>query len=140
MSAIENPVLPERFSASIGGFMGTSYSVELSGGTLTHTTTGLHYDSPEHTTLRPTEAQWREFRHALDNLKVWQWLSDYPNPGVCDGTGWSLDIAYSDRALTTQGDNNYPGTHGRPNDAPDPTKHFNSFLRAVRNLTGRGFE
>ena len=140
MNALHSSVLPERFSASIGGYMGSSYSIKLCDSTLTYTTCGLHYDSPEDTSIRPTDAQWREFRHALDGLFVWQWRNDYPNPGVCDGTGWSFDIAYSDRALTTQGDNNYPDAGGKPTDAPDPTKAFNRFLGAIKKLTGKDFE
>ncbi len=140
MNTDEASVVPDRFSASIGGFMGESYSVEFRDGTLTHTMTGLHYSSPEHTPIRPTEAQWREFRRALDALNVWQWPDDYPNPGVLDGSLWSFDISYSDRAVTTHGDNNYPDANGKPTNDPDPTKTFNRFLRTIRKLTGRNFE
>ena len=46
MNTIEASVLPYRFSASIGGFMGESYSVELHDGTLTHTTPALTTPAP----------------------------------------------------------------------------------------------
>ncbi|MEK0450222.1 MAG: hypothetical protein RL088_2490 [Verrucomicrobiota bacterium] len=133
-------ILPSRFGASIGGYMGSSYSVELREGVLTYTTTGLHYGSPEQTVIHPTDAQWREFRQTLDTLNVWRWVSDYPNPGVCDGSFWSFDITYSDRALAAHGDNNYPTARGKPNDRPDPTKTFNRFLQAIQKLVGREFE
>lgn len=133
-------VLPERFSASIGGYMGSSYSVELRDSVLTYITADLHYSNPAHTVIQPTDAQWREFRQTIDTLNVWRWLNDYPNPGVCDGARWSFDVAYSDRAITTGGDNNYPTASGKPNGRPDPTKTFNRFLHAIEQLIGREFE
>jgi len=40
--------------------------------------------------VTPTDQQWREFRRALDNVSIWQWRTNYPEPGFCDGTQWSL--------------------------------------------------
>jgi hypothetical protein len=134
MSAAEPSPIPERFSAHIGGFMGASYSVELHDGALTYTTFGKGHINPNHRTITPTEAQWREFRHTLDDLRIWQWRTEYPSNGVVDGTQWSLDIAYADHALHTHGDNNYPDDTGEPNGDPVPTKAFNRYLVAVQKL------
>src|SRR4051812_44860592 len=70
MSAAEPSPIPKRFSAYIGGFMGASYKLELNDGVLTYTTFGGGHTNPKHATIKPTEAQWREFRQTLDDLKV----------------------------------------------------------------------
>lgn len=135
-SAAELSPIPQRFSAHIGGFMGASYSVELRDGVLTYTIFGKGHTNRKQETITPTEAHWREFRQTLDNLRIWQWRTDYPTNGVVDGTQWSLDIAYTDHTLHTHGDNNYPGQTGKPNGEPEPTKAFNQYLVAVQKLLG----
>src|SRR4051812_47080032 len=127
---------PQRFSAHIGGFLGGSYSVELHGDTLSFTSYSRGHSDPKHKTITPTAAQWREFRQTLDDLKVWQWRAEYPNHGTLDGTQWALDIAYADRALHTQGDNNYPDESGKPNGDSNSTKVFNRYLAALQRLLG----
>lgn len=136
ISGADLPPIPKHFSASIGGFLGSSYQLELHGDTLTYTASGRGHRDPQRATVTPTPAQWREFREALDTLKVWQWRADYPTNGTVDGTQWALDIAYSDHALKTHGSNSYPDSTGKPNGAPEPTKAFNLYLAAIRKLTG----
>jgi len=135
-SAIELSPMPQRFSAHIGGLMGASYSVELHDGLLTYTIFGKGHINLKQETITPTEAQWREFRQTLDDLRIWQWRTDYPTNGVVDGTQWSLDIAYTDHILHTHGDNNYPDHTGKPNGEPEPTKAFNQYLVAIQKLLG----
>jgi hypothetical protein len=132
----ESPPTPKRFKASIGGFLGGSYVVEWRDGTLTYTESGRGQAAPKPVVITPTAAQWREFRQALDDLKVWDWQPKYPNDKVADGTKWSLDIAYPDRELKTEGANNYPDPAGKPNGNPTPTEHFKRYLAAVKKLTG----
>ena len=132
----ESSVVPTRLVARIGGFLGSSYSVELKGGTLTYTVSERGQTNVRHATITPTEAAWREFRQALDELKVWQWQSDYPRGGVVDGTQWLFEIAYNDRALTSRGDNNYPDAAGKPTGKPEFTPAFNRYLGAIKKLTG----
>src|ERR1700704_2118834 len=44
--------------------------------------------------IQPSAKQWRNFRRTLDRLNVWSWQGNYPNsPMVCDGVGWSAEIA-----------------------------------------------
>jgi hypothetical protein len=135
-SAAEPSTVPTRLVARIGGFLGSSYSVELKGGTLTYTVSGRGQTNVRHATITPTEAAWREFRRALDDLKIWQWQSDYPRGGVVDGTQWLFEIAYSDRALTSRGDNNYPDGAGKPTGKPEFTPSFNRYLGAIKKLIG----
>ena len=133
ISAAESSPVPIRFKASIGGFTGTSYFVELRDGTLTCTESRKGIAKTVAST--PTPTQWREFRKILDDIKVWEWRAKYPNDkGVFDGTQWSLDIAYADRAVKATGDNNYPdATDTR---IPEPTETFNRYLEAIKKLTG----
>jgi len=136
ISGADLPPIPKHFSTSIGGFLGSSYQLELHGETLTYTTFGGGHRDPQRATVTPTPAQWREFREALEGLKVWQWRADYPTNGTVDGTQWALDIAYADRALKTHGDNCYPDSTGKPNGKPEPTEAFNRYLAAIKKLTG----
>lgn len=129
---------PVHFSASIGGFMGASYTVELRDGVLTYTSSERGHRNEKQTKLTPTSEEWRAFRKTLDDLEVWQWRADYPNNGTADGTQWSLQIAYLDRTLNTRGDNNYPDARGQPNGKPEPTKVFQRYLAAIRKLIGGG--
>ena len=132
----EPSVVPVHLIARIGGFLGSSYSVELKGGSLTYTASGRGQTNVRHMTITPTDAAWREFRQTLDELKVWQWQNDYPRGGVVDGTQWSFEIAYSDRALKSQGDNNYPDAAGKPTGKPEFTPVFNRYLDAIKRLIG----
>ena len=91
--------------------------------------------------IQPSAKQWRNFRRMLDRLNVWSWQAKYSNPAVCDGTGWSAKIVYSDRSLVSSGDNCFPGRDGRAvpitEDRTDNT--FENFCRAVGRLIGREF-
>ncbi len=116
--------------------MGESYQVQLHDGLLIHTVFSRGRSSEKRSTINPTPEQWREFRQTLDSLKVWHWRSSYPTNGVMDGTQWSLDLAFKDQSIKTQGSNNYPGRDGKPNGKPELTKSFRQFLDAIKKLTG----
>ena len=125
---------PQVFKATIGGFLGTTYSVELRGDTLVYSVAdGPKKASPKEVT--PTTKQWNQFRRSLDEIKVWQWRTNYPNPGAYDGTQWSVDIRYPDRALKAEGDNNYPDRAGKPGGLK-VTKTFGLYTAAIRKLLG----
>jgi hypothetical protein len=133
--AAETNNVPESFTATIGGFFGTSYGVELRDGSLFYSVTSGSQKSKT-VTITPTTQQWQEFRRALDDVKIWQWRTNYPNPGVFDGTQWSLSIQYHARTLKTQGCNNYPGRTGKPNGSPHVTKEFSAYTAAITRLLG----
>jgi hypothetical protein len=84
----------------------------------------------------PTDAQWRQFRKALDDMDVWSWKSSYEPSDVgevvMDGEGWILAIGYPDRSVSSSG----------ANAGPDPKDYRKTVLetpgqlyRAVRILT-----
>jgi hypothetical protein len=131
LMASENNAIPQRFHARIGGFLGDTYEVQLQDGCLQYARSGGGHES-KRTRVCPTMEQWREFRRALDAIGVWRWRAQYSTPGVSDGTQWSLDITYPDRAVSAQGNNAYPG------DTLDPSgsKAFTRYLKAVQRLLG----
>ena len=135
ISAAEPPPVPKEFSAFIGGFNGQSYRLELHGGSLAYTTLRGGQTITKDT-VTPSAAQWREFREALDGLKVWQWRAEYANGQIRDGTQWSLDIAYADHAIKSHGSNNYPESNGKPSGKPDPATAFKGYLDAIEKLIG----
>lgn len=130
------PSVPERFRVKIGGFFGPSYSVRLKGSDLLYTA----WDNDDITAenrITPTLEEWQAFRQSLDAIDVWGWQEFYANPGVTDGTHWSLEIEWDDRTIVSFGDNNYPVADGLPENDPDITPTFEEFLAAVRKLVGR---
>lgn len=129
--------VPVRFIAHIGGYFSRCHDVELDGTTLVYAASAPGTFQPKRTSITPTDAQWREFRQALDELGLWQWHAEYINDGMCDGTQWSLEIAYADRALKTYGSNSYPGANGEPVDDPGQSTAFQSYLAALGKLTGK---
>lgn len=114
---------PSRLDISIGGYMGTSYSVALKRGVLHHVTCGYGYVPEKKSIVRPTEEQWASFLAALDSLRVWKWQTRYEDPGVCDGTSWKVEITWGDKSIDSSGSNSFP-------------KAFGAYLDAVRALLG----
>lgn len=137
MSAGEPSPIPKHFIARLGYSTGRQCYVELQDGILNYEFSyrGLSYRNPE--TITPTEAQWREFRKALDDLNVWQWRPAYEKEEMSRGCYWSVDIAYSDRALKVRGRDSYPDAVGKPEGDPEYTEAFNRFLKAINKLVGR---
>ncbi len=80
-------------------------------------------------------------RSTLNRLNVWCWQRNYSDPAVCDGTGWSAEIVYSDRELVSSGGNCFPGRDGRalPLTGDERDNTFERFSRAVARLAGRKF-
>ena len=115
---------PTEFRLYINGFFGTSYTVELEGETLRYQAVSEE-GHQEVKTVTPTSKQWETFWSTLERIGVWNWKSDYPNPGILDGTQWDITLEYSGRTVTSQGDNAYPNE-----------KAFNAFLDAISRLIG----
>jgi hypothetical protein len=138
-------LIPKRLSISIGGHFGPSYSVELENGSLTYSHSKPVQQFPpkwdsESETIGPTEDQWRAFRRELDRLNVWRWQPEYFEP-VCDGTGWSAEIVYSDKMLSSHGSNCFPGQNGKAIAITEREKDdtFERFCLAVSALVGHKF-
>jgi hypothetical protein len=133
----EPTAAPRTFKAFLDAFPGPSYIVELRGTTIHYEEYRRRIEPPGRfvhdgsTTAKitPTAEQWREFRRALDGINVWRWLPAYDNPTVADGITWRFEVSFYDRALKTEGSNNYP-TRKALSDAT--TKSFHrTFLRLL---------
>ncbi len=49
-----------------------------------------------------------KFMTFLDSIDIWNWESEYINPGILDGHIWSLKVESGDFSVSSKGDNNYP--------------------------------
>jgi hypothetical protein len=138
--------LPSRFTIYIGGgIFPPNYTVELRGRSLVYHSQERDpkTDAARERTriVTPTADQWRRFWRTMDQIKLWDWLAEYPNPLVADGTHWDLDIAFGDRRIKSSGSNAYPGGTNKPPDlsrpetlAPGTTRVFETYLNAVKVL------
>jgi hypothetical protein len=138
--------LPKRLCISIGGFFGPCYEVTFKKDRLTYTylpprDSCSQEPEPQREQIQLSAKQWQNFWSTLNRLNVRCWQRNYSDPAVCDGTGWSAKIVYSDRSLVSSGDNCFPGWDGRAlpitDDGTDDT--FEKFCRAVARLVGREF-
>jgi hypothetical protein len=139
--------LPKRLTIGIGGYFGPGYSVELERGRLNYThwprrLSSSEQPEPQREQIQPSARQWQAFRKALDRLNVWSWQTHYPDPGVCDGTGWSAEIVYPDKQIKSGGDNCFPDHEGAPLSimAQSNDVTFDKFCHAVAVLVGREFK
>jgi len=127
---------PQQFKATIGGFFGASYWVELKDGSIYYTVKradSTKKDDP--VIIKPTDAQWQEFGKTLDGLGAWKWQPSYRSDAF-DGTQWTLDIVIGDRKIQAKGSNSYPEADGKPGKGTQQTATFNSYLAAVQKLLG----
>jgi hypothetical protein len=143
--AVTTNPLPERLSISIGGHFGPSFCLQLEQGVLTYRHSKPVQNFPTEWAsgseeIRPAPTQCQAFRAALDLLNAWRWQPEYFEP-VCDGTGWSVEIVYSDKAISSRGSNCFPGQNGRPISIVDRAQGdtFDQFCRAVSLLVGKAF-
>jgi hypothetical protein len=140
----------KKFQFSIGGYFGSSYSIELVDGLFLYraTTDGVTTESQinpiyendsqfEHEVIVQsdttdedlvlTEERIERFRKYISRYcKGWQ--KDYCDYDVLDGTSWECDIWVDDFRLQSSGQNKYPS-------------NFKSFLYRLSMLTkGKIFE
>lgn len=122
---------PTQFEISIGGYMGDSCQLTWEDGSLIYQSWNAGDLPVLPQFVQPSEARWSSFWKKLEKLQVWSWEPEYPNPGIMDGTQWSIDLEWGGRSLHSKGDNNYPdGVDG------EPGRNFLRFLRAVQLLIG----
>ena len=90
-------LLPTRFEVSVGGAMGSAYSVQLAGDHLRYTaSSGPHFGHPRVRRIVPTAEQWSVFWREADGTEIWRWRRAYevlPPKVVSDGSQWHIDIA-----------------------------------------------
>lgn len=125
--------LPTKLHFDIGGFIGECHEVRFHKGQLQYRTAEAAYMWTPETLVSPDRQQWEDFWCAVDAAGVWTWSKEYANPGVLDGTQWSLVMRHKGRSIRSEGDNAYPGADGP--EFPE-TCSFAKFLQALCQLAG----
>jgi len=116
--------IPSRlniFRLSIGGYFGSSYSLELKSQDITYETFGDGYELENSEIIRPTLAQLEQFLKKIKEIGIWEWKKRYSNPHILDGTSWSVSIEYEGKRFKSSGSNAYP-------------ESFNKITKIVRQL------
>jgi hypothetical protein len=131
---------PEKLSIYIGGYMGTSYSVEFKRGALLYKCWSDRSGGEEKHRGKPSAESWDKFWNSLDELGCWSWSGRYhPSSIVLDGTSWSVEISAGERSVEAHGCNAYPPSSPRakrPREAGESGSRFNEFCEAVSELLG----
>jgi len=131
---------PEKLNLYIGGYMGTSYSVELKRGALLYKCWAGRWEGEETHTIKPSTEAWTKFWDRLDELGFWSWSGDYqPRGKILDGTSWSVAISAGERAVEAHGCNAYPPSSPRakrPREIGESGSRFDDFCAAVSELLG----
>ena len=135
--AEEKGFLPAKFEVGIGGYFGSSYDIELKGRTLFYRSTSDKSDQVNEVQRTPSAKEWKSFWKTCNKIGIWGWRERYEATGICDGTGWSLDIEQEFGKLHCSGSNAYPDDEpyfeDHVNGYPRP---FGRFLKAVSRLAG----
>lgn len=122
-------IRPTHLEVSLGGFTGPSYRVELlEDGRLMYLHNPETFTSAPGTKkrlIRVDDAQWRQFRGALEEVGIWDWEEEYLDSEILDGTQWLVRIRYEDAAVFSRGSNSYP-----------PGRGFKRLRGAVQDLLG----
>lgn len=122
-------VLPQKFEASLEGFCGASYRVQMTAnGSVSYWCNPRTFTSQPGTTrtlVKVTPEQWALFRQRLEAAQVWKWKHAYNDRPVPDGTVWKAVVVWGERSVTAEGRNDYPDK-----------KQFAAFTAAVKELLG----
>ena len=130
----QDSMFPKHVRVFIGGYLGPSYFIEGQGSQLCYTFSE-GYKQGQADIINPNGEDWLLFFNALEKIGVWQWQSEYPNPGVCDGTNWSVEIQWGEKEVVSRGDNNYPGVRGQPSGCLYQRNSSGYFLVPSGNLS-----
>ncbi len=84
-------------------------------------------DSPDiQESIKPTQDQWDDFWHLLNEIEVWEWYEEYRmtcNDGCVVGDTWEVNIVWNDERIESYGSDSYPST-------------FRDLIKAMEELTG----
>jgi hypothetical protein len=120
----------KRISASIGGFFGTSYTVEIdimTGKIMWNTSEGEIFYSESKLILQIDSESTKEFVEAIRKCCVLNWEEKYVDLDILDGTQWNLNIELDNMNIKKSGSNAYP-------------KEWEEFCNIIQRFTGKPFE
>jgi hypothetical protein len=122
------PTRPSILEASIGGYPGPWYSIELKQDALVYSVTQDTGRKSKAVEIQPSAKDWKRFHRVLEESAAWSWEAEYVNADILDGTSWHLRVEWEGSSLNSRGSNAYPSW-------------FQSVLRGLSQLVGgRSFE
>jgi hypothetical protein len=122
--------IPSKFSASIAGFTGSTFKIELHPPSSIHYTHTIRNELIEQATVELNAEHWDSIYTTLEAVGVFNWKERYVRKDTHDGTQWTLDVKFPSREKKIWGDNTYP-EYGE----------FKAFLELMSNVAGgRKFE
>ena len=107
---LELMLFMQTFKASVGGFFGPNYCVEadIKQGKVNYSCTEGGEGVASEKTI--TDEDWKKLITGLKRCDFEYWLDDYNDPGILDGTQWSVEVTFEGGAeLRKRGSNSYPG-------------------------------
>lgn len=112
--------------ASVGGYFDGYLYAEVDLENLKTTWSFIHYEKEEikKKTIRKSTAE--RFIHQLKMVNLLNWKSKYIQPGVLDGTHWSLEIITAEKSIKKFGDNQFPD-------------EWDMFCTIMKQVTGKVF-
>jgi hypothetical protein len=112
--------------ASVGGYFEGFYNVDVNLSILqvswSHWVGGE--DKTIQKTISPTTA--KKIIEELKMVNLLNWKAKYIEPGVLDGTQWSVEIIRDERNISKRGDNKFPD-------------EWDVFCKLIRKITGKSF-
>ena len=115
-----------RLKASVGGFFGDSFTIDINLDSLqvSWDRCGEGTEESIQKSIRRKTAS--NLKEELMRLGLLDWKVKYVEPGVLDGTHWSVEIQLDGRKVKKQGDNQFP-------------EEWTAFCRLMRRISRRRF-
>lgn len=138
-------VIPTKLVMDIGGIMRPLYSVEFKENLVTYKWTDTSQPQTKDIktlSIRPGKKAWARFIKEINAAKLYRWSKLYMNqPGVMDGTHWTVDMKIDGRKFHSEGYNSYPadGDEAKPANSERSSPPYNRLCEAVSHLTGQEF-
>jgi len=112
----------------VGGYAGTLFELVIDFENKKAEYKFLEYGytpAENHSTDIP-EDNLEQLLQGLDEVKLFQWEKTYADPGVLDGTSWSVKVYFQSEIFESSGSNAYP-------------KKWRRFCEVLEKLTGQTF-
>ncbi|MBP3951936.1 hypothetical protein [Bacillus suaedae] len=114
-------------NAYVGGFFGASYNVDLD--LISGSAAWSHWENGEEVASECKALKETTVKKLIEELKIinfLNWKREYIEPGVLDGTSWSVELIREGRNLKRSGANKFP-------------EEWDDFCKLVRRMTGKRF-
>ena len=119
----------KKLYASVGGYMGYSFAVEINfqKALVEYKVFDRGYEPKSTETVKLSKIKIANFLKTLNTIKITEWKERYPNPGIMDGTNWSVDINFNNnKKLISSGDNAF-------------ARQWKTFCNGIQELIGKDF-